>query len=286
MNAALWKKTLYESRWLLVGSMAFMFAVHWLRVWISSFFSTSAMEGMLSFMPELVETLMPVSFAQIATSAGRIAVAYDDPIVLLLVTVWGISRGSDAVAGELNRGTMEMLLAQPLTRLGVLGAQAAVTLCGAALLASSALLGTSVGLASVTLEQSVSPSVFVPAALNLFAITVFLAGLSTMISSAANYRSHVIGIVGAFYAVSMIVKIISRLAPGWGWLGYCSFFTAFEPQLLVANPHRAWSLWGRAANGVIELGGLGYDSILIGLGLAGYLMAAVIFYRRDLPAPL
>ena len=72
MNAALLKKTLYESRWLLVGSMAFMFAVHWLRVWISSFFSTSAMEGMLSFMPELVETLMPVSFAQIATSAGRI----------------------------------------------------------------------------------------------------------------------------------------------------------------------------------------------------------------------
>src|SRR6476659_9829507 len=92
MNAALWKKTFYESRWLLLGSMAFMFAVHWLRVWISSFFSTSAMEGMLSFMPELVETLMPVSFAQIATSAGRIAVAYDDPIVLLLITVWGISR--------------------------------------------------------------------------------------------------------------------------------------------------------------------------------------------------
>ena len=64
---------------------------------------------------------MPVSFAQIATSAGRIAVAYDDPIVLLLVTVWAISRGSDAVSGELNRGTMEMVLAQPVTRLGVLG---------------------------------------------------------------------------------------------------------------------------------------------------------------------
>ena len=76
---------------------------------------------MLSFMPELVEQLMPVSFSQMATSAGRIAVAYDDPIVLLLVTVWAISRGSDAVSGELNRGTMEMVLAQPVTRLGVLG---------------------------------------------------------------------------------------------------------------------------------------------------------------------
>jgi ABC-2 type transport system permease protein len=286
MNAALWKKTLYESRWLLLGSMVFMFAVHWLRVWISSFFSMSAMEGMLSFMPELVEQLMPVSFAQIATSTGRIAVAYDDPIVLLLVTVWGISRGSDAVAGELNRGTMEMLLAQPLTRLGVLATQAAVTLGGAALLASAALLGTIVGLASVTLEQPVSASAFVPAALNLFAITVFLAGLSTLVSSAANYRSHVIGLVGACYAVSMIVKIVGRLAPGWGWLGYGSFFTPFEPQLLVADPERAWRYWAHATDGALELGGLGYDSILIGLGLAGYLAAAVIFYRRDLPAPL
>jgi ABC-2 type transport system permease protein len=286
MNAALWKKSIRESRWLLLGSLAFMFAVHWLRVWVSSYFSTSALEGMFSFMPDLVEQLLPVPFSQVASSAGRIAVAYDDPIVLLLVTVWAISRGSDAVSGELNRGTMEMLLAQPVTRLGVLGTQAAVTLGGAALLAGMALLGTSVGLATIRLEETVSPQVFVPAALNLFAITAFLAGLTTMVSAGSNYRSHTIGIVGAFYAVSMIVKIVGRLAPGWKWLTYGSFFTPFEPQLLVSNAVKAWSLATADAGGSFELGGLGYDGVLIGLGLASYLVASVIFYRRDLPAPL
>ncbi len=286
MNAALWKKSIRESRWLLLGSLAFMFAVHWLRVWVSSYFSTSALEGMFSFMPDLVEQLLPVPFSQVASSAGRIAVAYDDPIVLLLVTVWAISRGSDAVSGELNRGTMEMLLAQPVTRLGVLGTQAAVTLGGAALLAGMALLGTSVGLATIRLEETVSPQVFVPAALNLFAITAFLAGLTTMVSAGSNYRSHTIGIVGAFYAVSMIVKIVGRLAPGWKWLTYGSFFTPFEPQLLVSNAAKAWSLATADAGGSFELGGLGYDGVLIGLGLASYLVASVIFYRRDLPAPL
>ena len=286
MNAALWKKTLYESRWLLLGSAALMFAVHWLRVWISSFFSLSALQGMFSFMPELVEQLLPVPFSQIATSAGRIAVAYDDPIVLLLVTVWAISRGSDAVSGELNRGTMEMVLAQPIRRLDVLGTQAAVTLGGAALLAAAALMGTSVALATITLEESVSPSVFVPAALNLFAMTVFLAGLTTMVSSGTNYRSQTIGIVGGFYAVSMIVKIVGRLAPGWKWLTFGSFFTPFEPQLLVADLTKAWSLSVGTADGSFELGGLGYDSILIGLGLACYVAAAIVFCHRDLPAPL
>ena len=141
MNSALWKKSINESRWLLLSCAVFMFAVHWLRVWISSFFSVSDLEGVFSFMPEMIEPLLPVPFSQMATSAGRIAVAYDDPIVLLLVTVWAISRGSDAVSGELNRGTMEMVLAQPVTRMGVLWTQALVTLGGAAVLAAVAWTG-------------------------------------------------------------------------------------------------------------------------------------------------
>ena len=51
--------------------------------------------------------------------------------------MFAIARGSDVVSGELGRGTLEMLLAQPVSRLQVLYTQAAVTLvcllllCGA-----------------------------------------------------------------------------------------------------------------------------------------------------------
>jgi ABC-2 type transport system permease protein len=92
--------------------------------------------------------------------------------------------------------------------------------------------------------------------------------------------------VGGFYAVSMVIKIVGRMAPGWEWLSYFSFFTPFEPQLLVSDSARAWSLWNHSAAGALEMGGLGYDSILIGLGLACYVVASIIFYHRDLPAPL
>lgn len=286
MNRALWKKTFGESRWLLAGSMALMFAIQWLRVWIGTFFSLSDLQKMLSFLPQQVEDLLPVPISQIATPAGRIAVGYDDPVVLMLLTVWAIARGSDAISGELNRGTMEMLLAQPVTRLGVLSTQAAVTLLGAALLAGAALCGTTVGLTTLTLEQPVSPRVFVPAAMNLFALTVFLAGLSTMVSSASNTRSRTIGIVGAFYAISMIMKIVGRVAPPWHWLMNVSFFTPFEPQMLVGDPRRAWAFRVPLDGNSFELGGLGYDSILIGLGLACYVAAAIVFCQRDLPAPL
>lgn len=285
-NYALWKKSVLESRWLLTSSVVLMFGALWLRVWVSSFLRSSDLEKMLGFMPEVVENLSPVPFSQVATAAGKIAPAYDDPIILLLVTVWGISRGSDAVSGELNRGTMEMLLAQPVTRLGVLWTQAAVTILGAAILAFMAWLGTAVGLATVTLEENVSPLVFAPAALNLFSFTVFLAGLTTMVSSATSIRSQTIGLVGGFYALSMVAKIVGRAVKSWSWLADISFFTPFEPQLFVGNQELAWVVSLPVGRDSFELGALGYDGLLVGLGLASYLVASVIFTQRDLPAPL
>jgi ABC-2 type transport system permease protein len=285
MNLALLRKSLLESRWLLLSSMVFMFFVHWLRVFISSFFTSGRLESILALMPEVIEPLLPVSFEQISTGVGRIAIAYDDPIVLLLVTVWAISRGSDAVSGELNRGTMEMLLAQPVTRWGVLFSQGFVTVLGAAILAATALTGTSVGLATITLEHVISPRSFVPAAINLFSFTVFLAGLTTMISSGANLRSRTIGIAGGIFAVSMVVKIVARMVPDYSWLAYTTFFTPFEPQLLASDRELAWSFWAAEGSKTL-LGGLGYDGILVGLGLLFYIAATVIFCRRDLPAPL
>ncbi len=285
-NVALWKKSLIECRWLLLACVVFMFGVHWLRVWISSFFSMRDLETMLSLLPAPIEQLLPVSYTQMATTAGQIAAEYDDPVVLLLMTVWAISRGSDTVSGELNRGTMEMVLAQPVTRTSVVATQGIVTLSGAAVLALAAWLGTCTGLATVTLETKIDPRVFLPAALNLFALGAFLAGLSTMVSAGTNYRARTIGIVGGFYAVSMVVKIVSRMAPGWEWLAYTSFFTPFEPQLLVGDTARAWAMRVETAPGVFELGGMGYDSVLVGLGLICYLIAGMVFVRRDLPAPL
>ena len=283
---ALWRKSISEARWLLLGSLTLMFAFHLMFIWLISQVSLGNLKMILSLLPPMTERLSSVPLAQVATSAGRIAVAYDHPVVMLLVTVWAISRGSDAVSGPLGRGTLEMVLAQPVTRAGVLGVHSLSAILGAAVLCLAGWLGTWVGVRVLTLEEPVAAEVFVPAALNLFALTVFLLGLTTLASSWDSTRSRTIGVVGAFYAVEMIVKIIGRGAPGWEWMNYLSFFTPFEPQRLVGNPATAWQLSSTTRGGSFELGGLGYDAVLIVLGLVCFLAAAVIFSRRDLPAPL
>jgi hypothetical protein len=77
------------------------------------------------------------------------------------------------------------------------------------------------------------------------------------------------------------------------WLKYFTFLTAFDPQVLTWRfrtdvriprvfgfqvvgkiPDDAWQLlWDTTA-------------VLGGIGLAAYILAAIIFCRRDLPAPL
>ncbi len=78
---------------------------------------------------------------------------------------------------------------------------------------------------------------------------------------------------------------MGKVSQRWHYLTYFSFFTAFEPALLVMRPGGAWAFWYESPAGGC-LGGLGYDGILLGLAALFYGGAALIFCRRDLPAPL
>lgn len=148
MPTALWNKSLREARWLWLSCAALMVTLHLVRAWITSLVPMSDFRGILSFVPAFVQNMFPVSLEQLATTAGRIATSYDDPIVLLICLVWTFARASDVVSGELGRGTLEMTLAQPISRTGYLLTHSAVTVLGAALLALSAWMATFVAIHS------------------------------------------------------------------------------------------------------------------------------------------
>ncbi|HWB09945.1 MAG TPA: ABC transporter permease subunit [Pirellulales bacterium] len=274
MNLALWIKTVGDARLLLAGLTLLMFGFNWLFVWLTSLVELGAFSVFLRAMPAEMESLIGVPFAKVATTTGRIALAYIDPVVIFTMVTWSFARGSDVVSGEIGRGTMEILLAQPVSRRQLLVCHSVVTTAGSALLALAAWLGTCQGLAATGLITEVEPRHFIPAAVNLFAATFFLTALTTAISACDNQRWRTLGIVGAIYIVELLVKIVARMSPKFHRLMYLTFLGAFEPQTLVVYPERAWEI------------SLRYDGTLIGLGLVAYLAAAVIFSHRDIPAPL
>lgn len=274
MNRALWTKAVADARLLLAGLTVLMFGFNWLFVWLTSLVELGAFGIFLQALPHEFESLVGVPFAKVATTTGRIALAYIDPVVVFTLVTWSLARGSDAISGEIGRGTMELLLAQPVSRLSLLATHAAVTTAGSAILAAAAWLGTCQGLALTGLLKEVEPRHFVPAAVNLFATTFFLTSITTLVSAFDSQRWRTLGVVGAFYVVELLLKIVARMAPKLQWLMYGTFLGAYEPQSLVIYPDTAWQV------------SLRNDGTLLALGLAAYVAAAIVFHRRDIPAPL
>ena len=156
-----------------------MFFFPWLNIWLSSMISLPAFSDFLTnALPKRWERLGGVSFSQIATPAGRIALVYIHPLISFSAVVWAIARGSDCVSGEIGRGTMEMLLAQPVRRATVYATQALVTVLGSVALAGAVWCGTAIGVTTVPLPGHVSATLFIPPAINLFGLMVCMGGMS------------------------------------------------------------------------------------------------------------
>ena len=274
-NGALWAKAARESWGLLAALAVLLFAFAWVYVWLISKIELPVLLQFLTAGLKDLERLSGVPFKDVATPEGRVALAFIDPLVHLGVIVWAISRGSDAVSGELERGTLEMLLAQPVSRLSVYLSKAVVALGGLVLISVALWCGLAVGIKLIIEETDrVWPTMYVPPTMNVFGLGFAMAGVAALVSSWDRYRWRTIGVMGAFYAIAVILKVIARMAPSWELVGYGSIFWPFEPQRMIANHAEAWPL-------LVE-----YNTPLIAVGLLSYLAGAVIFCRRDLPAPL
>jgi ABC-2 type transport system permease protein len=323
MNRVLLRKCISEVQLLFIASGLLLFTFCWVRIFIVASIDTGSFATIVDKLWDNYGRLSPVPFSQLMTYTGRIAIGYDEPMVVFCVAIFAIARGSAAVSGELSRGTMEMLLAQPISRLQALYSQAAVTISCLALLSVCSWCGTFTGIQTaratelapaksitvpllewkiplslgsgekirVPMRDRVQSKHFVPGAMNLFCFGVCMAGLATLASACDRYRWRTIGILSAFFVVQMIFKVLSRAFDSTEWLQYFTILSAYEPQRLVYIaadvPALNWSWWVPADERHPSMAGpLLYYIVLLTIGLGSYIAAGFVFQKRDLPAPL
>jgi hypothetical protein len=173
MNSALFHKAINDSKLLFAAVFVLMFGFPLVFLWASGMISLPAFsEFLTNALPRSWQRVWGVPISQVATPAGRAALVFVHPLVMSSGVVWAITRGSDCVSGEIGRGTMEMLLAQPVRRVSVYASQAIVTVAGSMLLAAGAWCGTAIGLRLSTMYAGVSAGLYVAPAINLFGLMV------------------------------------------------------------------------------------------------------------------
>ena len=265
------RRQLGESRWFLGLASASLFGLGWLSAFMAArverrFHQVTGDEAQ--------------RFQQFTRGMGGAAMDYSSlsfhvmfwnhPFVLLIVCVWAISRGGAAIAGEIERGTLDVTLSRPVSRLGYFASQVSVGLFGFLVLATALVVGNRVGgLYNHVSDPPALLSLIRPAA-NLAMLGIAVYGYALLFASWDVVRWRPTLITSTLTVAGFAGGIVSTLPTlsNWEWIGRFSVFKAFDPvEVAVAgNTFLQHSL------------GLGC------VGLVGIVLAFIVFRRRDLPA--
>jgi len=270
MNPALWRKAVSDAWLQLLASSLILIAFAWVFLWLMSQIELGVFAKLLKAIPPFLQKLTAIPVADLATSNGRASILFIHVVTLLVCVGWAVGRGSDPISGEIGRGTMDLLASLPVYRPSLLVPPAVVAAIGTAVLAASVWLGIAMGRATIRIED-LDLGKFLPAVVNLFSMIFCLSGATAFVSSWSRDRWRTVFIAVGFFLVSFILEMVGRIWKHGGWLEYLTFLSQFHPQEFTLLPEKAGWPMIRA------------NAILIGLGLTGYLAAALVFWRRDVP---
>jgi ABC-2 type transport system permease protein len=223
---------------------------------------------------EIVDSgIIPSQFTQIGggdifTLTGSVALGFIHPIAIGLNLVFALGFAASCVAGERQRGTLEVLLARPLSRHTVyttLGLAAALFV-GVTVLAM--ILGTLAGSAATghldELGAGNLPILWLNGALLYWSI----AAISLALTVSFDRLSPALGLALAFVLVSYFLEILGQLWPDAEGLQPFSVFHYLDPRADLAGLP-AWSDF----------------AILAAVIVVAVAYAWIRFPRRDLAAP-
>jgi len=199
---------------------------------------------------------------------GSLALGFSHPFTLLLLGIMAVAYPALAIAGERDKGTLEVTLSRPISREGLLltlyGAGLVfIGLLVAVLLVSSTITTYAVGLGH-ELELAHALQLWLAGSL----LFVAFMSLTFAVSVGSDRAAPAIGIPAVIILLSYLVWAIASIWPDVHWLGEYSVFNLLKAQETLDD-------------------GLVVPDVLLLLVLSvGFLALALYrFPLRDLPAP-
>ena len=218
--------------------------------------------GILALMPPQISEFAGGELA-LASPRGVIAFGYLHPFFLAVYSAWTIRVTAGALAGEIGRGTMDLLAARPVPRFALVLAAWVVMAGGLMVLGAAAWAGSAIGLSLRSLE--VAP--FEIAALPVMAWLLFTSwgGIALVVGATRREAGPVIAWVSGLIATSFVLEFLSRVWTPVEGLRPLSLFAYYRPAEIVQAGVR-----------------LGDVAVLAGATLLGIAAAVLVFKRRDL----
>jgi ABC-2 type transport system permease protein len=266
---ALLRRQLLESRWVL-GLMALaFFGLSILTAWLTWRFERLIALGELGPAVRRYRFLRALGGENMDYSTTALEICWwNHPLIVLTVLGWAISRGSAAVAGEIERGVLDLTLSRPVARSTYLLAQVAFMLIGLLVLAAALIAGCQVGAQLYALKAP--PSILTLLKPSAMVVTLGMAvyGYTLPFSALDSVRWRPGVIASALTLGGLIAMSVAPQFEGYDWLEKLSVFRAYAPVTVALKGEPLTD----------------YALVLCGVFAAGIVFALGIFTRRDLPS--
>lgn len=193
----------------------------------------AALDQILAFAPPVMRGVIEQALLG-GSVQGVLAFGWDHPITHALLTAVAIALAARAIAGEVESGAIELVLAQPLGRARYLGAHVLFGLLGLALVLGAGGLGTVIGQRVFALH-TFGTGRLAPLLLNLLLLNTALYAL-TLLASAWGREAGRVAVIGVLLAVvSYFLNVLASFWPRAAFLAPWSLHGYYEPRAILVQ---------------------------------------------------
>jgi len=187
----------------------------------------------------------------------------------LFATTWGfmIAIGTRITVGEIDRGTADLLLTLPLSRVIIYVSTTAVWVVAALILSACAWLGLWLGSLAFPLREPVSFGKMWIATVNLAALCLAVGGVTSLVSCLVNRRGVAVAILVAVLLFSFLINFLAVFIEFFRAISFLGLLDYYRP--VESTRDGTWPVRNLV--------------ILSLVALAGWTGGLIIFRRKDVP---
>lgn len=270
MNLGLLRKAALELRWITLLFGGVLFAVEALLAFvvpqITDQFSSQLFQ--LRFVQGLLRAMLGTELTADAGPGVFLVICWVHPVVLSLAWAHVIVCTTRFPVGELDRGTLDVLLSLPVSRGQVLLAETLAWIGSSATVMALAVAGNLAGSQAAAPADRATPGQLVLVGINLLAVNLAVGGCGWLISAASQRHGKAILVLLGVVLVSFLLSYLGQFWAPARYAAPLSVLYYYQPLLVLRDGAWPWR-----------------DLVVLAAAfLLQWLAAYVVLRRRDLVA--
>lgn len=219
----------------------------------------------LDLLPPIMKAVLGGEMLQVGNTSALITIGYQHPLMLFLYMFFAVGVPTSLLTGEVQKGTMELILSRPTTKTQVYLCAGILTLAGMFALVFVMFLGTVVGTNVYGFGEPIPLDPFFRIAINGGLLASTIGGIALLSAASFSRLYTALGAPIAYLVVNYFTFIISDYWPRMQFLKPLTLFKyVHSPKLPTGWP-------------------LGDMSVLMVVLLVAAVAGGIIWQRRDLP---